>query len=220
MRKLLLPLALLTSGLYLSQVGINTETPTTTLEIIGKPTNATSADGVKLPYVSIAQLIAKDNQYQSQHQGTLLYVTEENFTTANLTTKTVKVTSPGLYYFDGSIWQRFLNSKSSDTWFYMPSFNLDMSSLGTKTVNLYNIYKNQVYKDPQSKFISSDTADTSIHPQRLYYNANELSFIVTDYDPTYITIVGIDNTGVMTYTVNNINPPAKSFINIILKPKN
>lgn len=93
-----------------SQVGINTETPKATLEVTGKPSDLTEADGIIAPRLKGSELKAKDALYTANQKASLVYVTEA-LASANTTAKTVNVTSIGYFYFDGSIWQK-LNAGS------------------------------------------------------------------------------------------------------------
>ncbi len=88
-------------------VGINTNAPTTTLQVIGEPATNTVADGVTIPTLTGNQLKAKDSKYTSTETGTIVYVTAAASPT---TAKTVNVSVAGFYYFDGSAWQRVLST--------------------------------------------------------------------------------------------------------------
>ncbi|MCC6286949.1 MAG: hypothetical protein IT249_03620 [Chitinophagaceae bacterium] len=83
-------------------VGINTNTPEATLQIVGVPATTTVADGVILPSLTGDQLKAKDAVYTTAKTGAIVYVTAAASPT---TTKTVNVTTAGFYYFNGSAWQ-------------------------------------------------------------------------------------------------------------------
>ncbi|SHG16465.1 beta strand repeat-containing protein [Dysgonomonas macrotermitis] len=90
-----------------AQVGINTETPKTTLHIIPSKTDATTAEGIIAPNLTRAQLISKDARYGTDQNGAIIYITAINGT---VSTKTAKITEIGYYYFDGSLWQPFSSS--------------------------------------------------------------------------------------------------------------
>lgn len=96
-----------------------------------------------------------------------------------------------------------------------------MSTIGEKTVNLYESYRSQFVNDSSNstRFFSSNSTTTYVsNSEQPIFEANELEYIVTYYNDSYLTINSISADGMMTYTVNNTNPPANSFINIILKP--
>lgn len=99
----IIAMALLSSISLKAQVGIGTETPQTTLHVIGKPSVTTVPDGVIAPSISGDQLRAKNNSYTANHLGTIIYVTAADTAPAG---KTANVTAPGYYYFDGAAWQQ------------------------------------------------------------------------------------------------------------------
>lgn len=196
-------------GAAQAQVGINTETPRTTLHVNASSTAAGTAEGIMAPALSRAQLITKDVQYGINQRGAFIYITAIDGTA---TAKTAKVTIIGYYYFDGSLWQPFDYTPET---LYLPSFNLPMTSLGTgKTYDLYNlVYKKQFTKAGNTTWVSSNSSLTQI-PE--VYAANQLDFVVTHYDTSVITINSISAAGVLNYNVLNVNPTDKSFINIVL----
>ncbi len=85
-----------------SQIGINTNTPKASLDIIGKPTETSVPDGVIVPRISRSDLISK-TAYSTDQQGALIFVTDLSGT---LSSATSNVTSIGFYYFDGTAWQK------------------------------------------------------------------------------------------------------------------
>jgi hypothetical protein len=84
------------------QVGINTQTPKATLDINSNPNNMLAPDGIIAPRLTGDQLKAKDNVYNTDQVGALVYVTEK----ANnpVTPKTINVNKSGYYMFDGIKW--------------------------------------------------------------------------------------------------------------------
>lgn len=101
-----------------------------------------------------------------------------------------------------------------------------MSSLGQKSVNLYDKYKEQ-FENPETNpptvssnnpYFKSNNPSIKFVGSKIYA-ADELDYIVTFFDENYIEIISIDNQGNMEYEVKNMNPPSHSFINIILQPK-
>ncbi|WEK70155.1 MAG: hypothetical protein P0Y62_01125 [Candidatus Chryseobacterium colombiense] len=93
-------------------VGINTTTPTATLDVNGSPTDLTKVDGFIPPRITGNQLAAKDSMYGTNQNGTIVYVTSAVTTP---TTKTAAVTAPGHYYYDStsSTWKSLYGSTSS-----------------------------------------------------------------------------------------------------------
>lgn len=56
-----------------AQVGIGTTEPKTTLVVEGKPANTKTADGVRAPVLSLAELDAKISVYGSDQDGAIVY---------------------------------------------------------------------------------------------------------------------------------------------------
>jgi hypothetical protein len=104
------------------------------------------------------------------------------------------------------------SSTMSQQWFYLPSFNLDISSTGKHTIDLYN---NVYMKQFGSGFIVSDgaTLSTATNGQPLY-TLGQLLFVVTDYDKTVLSGISIAG-GFMTYNVLTTDAGPNSYINII-----
>ncbi len=94
-----------------SQVGINTDSPKVTLDIVGKPDIKTVPDGVMAPKLTGNQLKDKDAVYLNAHAGTLVYVTEA-VTVPSV--KTAKVDKPGYYMFNGEIWKFSFGGNDDD----------------------------------------------------------------------------------------------------------
>lgn len=85
------------SHLY-SQVGINTENPKTTLDVVGVPATATVLDGIIPPRLSVNQLRSKT--YTSAQIGAIVYVTAADTSPAG---QTIRVTSEGHYTFSSDL---------------------------------------------------------------------------------------------------------------------
>jgi hypothetical protein len=92
-----------TTGLQ-AQVGINTETPKATLDVVAGKTDGTTAEGIIAPRLTLAELKSADSQYAANQNGTFVYVTD---VAGSTTTKTASVTAVGYYYFDGNVWTGF-----------------------------------------------------------------------------------------------------------------
>lgn len=94
---------------FYAQVGINNSDPKATLEVTAKTTNGTRPEGIIAPRLTGDQLKLADGQYTSAQTGTIVYVSSAvNVSSA----KTININSPGYYYFDGSIWQKFTDKKN------------------------------------------------------------------------------------------------------------
>ncbi|WP_123906585.1 hypothetical protein [Chryseobacterium sp. MYb7] len=90
---------LLIGGVAYSQVGINTSEPKATLDVVGQPTDLTKPDGITAPRLTGEELKAKDNSYNADQNGTIVFVTA-SVGTASL--KTINITERGYYYFDST----------------------------------------------------------------------------------------------------------------------
>ncbi|WP_294219422.1 hypothetical protein [uncultured Chryseobacterium sp.] len=85
-----------------AQVGINTEDPQATLDVVGFPSVTTKLDGVIAPRLSGDQL--RQKTYTASQTGAIVYVTAAD---SNPGGQTAGVLSAGYYYFDGSKWAQF-----------------------------------------------------------------------------------------------------------------
>ncbi|CAI8725642.1 hypothetical protein [Chryseobacterium sp. IT-36CA2] len=107
MKKTIILCAMITTSFAFSQVGINTPNANSTLDVVGNPNDATKADGIMAPRLTGNQLAAKDAKYTAAQTGTMVYVTAA---AAPTTPKTINVTSPGYYTFNGNIWTTSSNN--------------------------------------------------------------------------------------------------------------
>ncbi|QBJ85958.1 hypothetical protein DDI74_06700 [Chryseobacterium gleum] len=102
--------AILISGLSFAQVGINTTSPKTTLDVSatrdtsGVITNNTQTFGLQAPRLTRAELTANTATYGSNQTGALIYITD--ITGGDTAGQRVNITAMGYYYFDGTVWQR------------------------------------------------------------------------------------------------------------------
>lgn len=81
-------------------VGINTEAPMTTLDVVGRASDVNKLDGITAPRLTGDELKAKS--YTAAQTGAFVYITTAFIGTASA--QTLNVTSPGYYYFDGTVW--------------------------------------------------------------------------------------------------------------------
>lgn len=103
MKKFLLFALPLFTGIVYSQVGINSSLPTSTLDVTGKLGNS-DKDGLQAPRLTRAQLTSKGNSLYTANQiGAIIYITDISGGDATAPQRT-NVTTPGYYYFDGTLW--------------------------------------------------------------------------------------------------------------------
>ncbi len=105
MKKTLVSIALLGASLTMAQVGINTEEPKATLDVVASPGDLTKTDGFIAPRLTGDELRLKNALYNAPDQtGAVIYATAADSAPAG---KTINVTEEGYYYFDGSVWVKF-----------------------------------------------------------------------------------------------------------------
>ncbi|EJL70449.1 hypothetical protein [Chryseobacterium populi] len=90
-----------------AQVGINTGLPQASLDITAKNTTGSAPEGLIAPRLTGDQIKAADALYGNDQTGAFVYATAAVGTSS---TKTARITTPGYYYFDGNIWQKFIVS--------------------------------------------------------------------------------------------------------------
>jgi len=132
-KKITLLLASAVSFLMNAQVGINTETPKSTLDIVAKKTDGSTPEGLMAPRLTGDQIALADGQYGADQEGALVYATTP---VGTATPKTGNITSPGYYYFDGSIWQAFSggDTAASGTPFVLSGTTTDAGNNNTDAI--------------------------------------------------------------------------------------
>lgn len=109
--------AILISGASFAQVGINTASPKTTLDVSatrdtsGLITNNTQTFGLQAPRLTRAELTANTATYGINQTGALIYITD--VTGGDATGQRINVTAMGYYYFDGTVWQRLTQATNA-----------------------------------------------------------------------------------------------------------
>lgn len=169
MRKNLFYFLLFSCGFYSAQnVGINTELPRTTLDVVGKPTVLAAADGVIAPRLSLSQLNAKTaGTYGAAQTGAIVYITDALGTT---TAPTAQVTTKGYYYFDGVVWKS-LESKAGSVIF---NASLGTGNGGTTAATIAAGAFNTVPLPTVSKNIGDGTWDTAANTYTVPVNGTYL----------------------------------------------
>ena len=85
-----------------SQVGINTENPGATLDVVAKTNDGSKAEGMIIPRLTGNEIKNADSKYGAAQKGTLIYATQA---VSPSSTKTQNITAEGYYYFDGILWK-------------------------------------------------------------------------------------------------------------------
>lgn len=98
------------SQLY-SQVGINTDKPAATLDVVKNPT-ANVLEGIIAPRISATDL--REKIYTTEQTGAFLYITE-GFGAIIPNGQTALIKNPGYYVFDGTEWRPFVSDVSWST---------------------------------------------------------------------------------------------------------
>ncbi|MGK6341602.1 hypothetical protein ACMGDK_05145 [Chryseobacterium sp. DT-3] len=91
--------------LFFSQVGINTTSPRTTLDVTASPTDLSKKDGVTVPRLTRQELTNKGNTlYTTNERGTMIYITD--ISGGDNASQRININAVGYYYFDGSVWHK------------------------------------------------------------------------------------------------------------------
>lgn len=103
------------SNVAFSQVGINTENPKATLDVVASPGDNTKTDGIIAPRLTGAELKAKDALYTTAQKGAIIYATSASASAGVAGEKTININEEGFYYFDGAVWRKISAGTGSGT---------------------------------------------------------------------------------------------------------
>ena len=125
-----------------SQVGINTESPKATLDVIASPNDTNKTDGFIAPRLKGSELKAKNSLYGTDQDAAIVYVTEA-LALGDTDDKTTNVTSIGYYYFDktqgtAGRWMKIANPVAAAV--YQEPWNV-WGTTTPATTNTQNIYQ-------------------------------------------------------------------------------
>lgn len=204
MRKNMLPLFVMISGITCAQVGINTTNPQATLDV-NLPAGYTSGTkaGIAFPQLSGNEIEAINTT--GLKSGTLVYSTSASTAAAK------DITGTGYWYWKDTTdkWEPVL--VNAPKFFYSPSIPIKTSA-ASGSIDLYTNYTGQ-FSTPMA---SSTGASGSIP----VYAANALEYYVTWYDNTIFENVVIDASGKLTYDVKSAADKSKpTYMNVVFVVK-
>lgn len=218
-RIILFLLALSSIGFIHAQIGVNTSTPQVSFDVQAGATDATTAEGISAPRLTLSQLASKDAKYAADQTGALVYITD---VTGTPTAKTRNVIAKGYYYFDGTLWQTS-GPDQSLRFLYMPTIVVPTSTTDpaynpanqTFTLDLYTMYSIQYGMTNTGSSVKSPTATTL----PVLANGN-IEYLITYYDNTVYQNVAVSDAGILTYQlVPVVTLTDKTYMNILFKVK-
>ena len=104
---------ILVSATVSAQVGVNTSTPKTTMDVSAKRdsggniTDNTQILGLQAPRLTRAELTANTATYAADQRGALIYITD--ISGGNTSGQRVNINAVGYYFFNGSLWQKVVS---------------------------------------------------------------------------------------------------------------
>ncbi|MDR6129115.1 hypothetical protein QE442_000001, partial [Chryseobacterium sp. SORGH_AS1175] len=187
MTKKLLPFLVLGSFTF-AQVGINTQNPKATLEVLGNPSDTNKFDGIIAPRITGNQLRSKT--YTDLQTGALVYVTTADSAPAG---QTIDVTSVGYYYFNGDLskWIKISSGNLSEPWKVQGSnavstqnteniYQQGKVAVGTNSSSAVSTKQLDVAGDFRAKYsdgtnyygLETNSSDVGIPVNMMYYSNN------------------------------------------------
>ena len=149
MKQLYIILNLLISSLLLAQMGINTNTPTSILDVsVARDTSGNILDnnrpyGFQAPRLTLTELSNVTATYGADQVGALVYITDASGTAA--TGQRINIVDEGYYYFDGSVWKNMVLSVNNivsissivdpNILGYVPSTTANATTAGVPTIS-------------------------------------------------------------------------------------
>ena len=204
MIKNLFSLILLSSSfsVVFGQVGINTETPHTTLDVV-RSADKTKPDGIQAPRVTFSELEDKNEVYGTNQTGAVVYVTVAPASTVTPVGKVVNVKTVGYYYFDGAVWQSIIK----EPWHVDGTTNQATSN----TQDIYQMGKVGVRVNSPTAILDVEgeitTGQTPTHtaPLRLRNIEASKSEMLSTTKKNTLRPVYIDDDGVLVKLNNPVN---------------
>ena len=156
------------SNVY-AQVGIGTEQPKTTLDVVGDESNTDVADGLKVPSITLAQLDAKASVYGADQNGAIVFVSD--VTASPTQPETNEIKEIGFYFYDApnDIWKSVAAGSAStatvvndcETNGFVGNFEEDNDTSRSFSVTVTN----NSFADSTLEFNSSDLNLTGVSGQ-------------------------------------------------------
>jgi len=122
MKKYLLSIMALSLGVAAnSQIGINTTSPKTTMDIQSLKDPVTGLldnskhIGLKAPSLTRTELTANTAVYGTDQIGSIVYISD--ISGGNILGQRANINSTGYYYFDGSVWKKMIDSNRNTSVF-------------------------------------------------------------------------------------------------------
>lgn len=109
MKNFLLTAAVCFSSIAFAQIGINTASPKSTLDVSAKRNDTGIADntqtyGLLPPRITRAELTDNTALYDTNQTGAIIYITDVSAGDTN--SPRTNINAVGYYYFDGTLWQK------------------------------------------------------------------------------------------------------------------
>ena len=177
MKRLIYLFLLFTAISVWGQVGINTQNPKATLDVVGKPSDSTSLDGFIAPRITASQLKAKS--YTVEQKGTLIYVVEKFNSDSDATGQVELVRSIGYYVFDGTKWRPFSNYEDT----------------------LYDVVERGNYSGRFISFSGDPISKQGTRDAALGFNATTKSYFFGNLNPNH---TGQNNLGIGLDALGNL----------------
>lgn len=190
-----------------AQVGINTESPKATLDIV-KSSSTTSPDGLLVPRLTLSELNSRSGNYSSAQNGAIIYVTD---VTGDVTSSTKDVQSIGLYYYNAAL-SKWSQLGSADA---VNIYNSDGSLSGNRKVDLNS--KNLVFANTGNVGIGVNSPTNKLHisaPNPIRIDQVNLG----DEDVDRILVIDangvVKHVGTISQIISNFGTPAPALFEL------
>ncbi|MDP9954757.1 hypothetical protein J2X97_000394 [Epilithonimonas hungarica] len=143
MNKTIITLFVLISSLSFSQVGINTESPKSTMDISAKRNSSGVIEdysqyyGLQAPRLTRDELTNVSVTYGAEQNGAIIYISD--ISGGNSDAPRTNITSVGYYYFDGTLWQKMDINYSADNGLRMSDNNIKLGGSLTEATTISGV---------------------------------------------------------------------------------